>query len=160
MQCEQTPTGGGDPHFVPIGTVDLSSTDTAAITNGLAHGTYRLVETTVPSGFLIVGEEDYVEFTVSSAGKVEITHCGTITNTSGQSVAQATVSPDTATETTPAVITVKNQPGKALPTTGGPGTLALTLFGSALIVISGIMLIARRRPAASHARPSVKRGGR
>ena len=43
------------------------------------------------------------------------------------------------------VFTVGNQPGAALPNTGGPGTWLFTVFGSFLILLSGALLWRRRR---------------
>ena len=45
------------------------------------------------------------------------------------------------------VITVKNEPGKSLPNTGGHGTLPYTLAGIALIVVAAFMMLRRPRSA-------------
>ena len=42
-------------------------------------------------------------------------------------------------------ITVRNDPGTALPASGGPGTIALSLLGSVLITLSGTCLVISRR---------------
>ena len=46
---------------------------------------------------------------------------------------------------TAAKVTVENEPGAALPSTGGPGTTWIYLLGTVLLLGCGITLIARRR---------------
>ena len=41
--------------------------------------------------------------------------------------------------------TVENEPGAALPSTGGPGTRLFTILGSILILGAGVLLWRRRR---------------
>jgi len=42
-------------------------------------------------------------------------------------------------------ISVKNEPGAALPNTGGPGTRLFTILGLILIAGAGLLLLRRRR---------------
>ena len=42
-------------------------------------------------------------------------------------------------------LTVKNEPGAALPSTGGPGTRLFTILESILILGAGVLLLRRRR---------------
>ena len=43
------------------------------------------------------------------------------------------------------IITVKNEPGAALPNTGGPGTNLIYLFGIMLTGLAGTGLVMKRR---------------
>ena len=43
------------------------------------------------------------------------------------------------------LITITNNPGVALPSTGGPGTRLFTILGSILILGAGVLLWRRRR---------------
>jgi len=46
-------------------------------------------------------------------------------------------------EGTIALITVTNQPGVALPNTGGPGTMPLTIAGVLLVLLAATFLLRR-----------------
>ena len=64
--------------------------------------------------------------------------------------AHAAVEADTehnieAKDATNAVFKVENEPGAALPNTGGPGTRLFTILGSIMILGAGVLLWRRRR---------------
>ncbi|MCD8127607.1 MAG: LPXTG cell wall anchor domain-containing protein [Clostridiales bacterium] len=92
----------------------------------LAYGTeYTLTETTAPDGYNLLSEP--IKFTIGTDGTV------TFISGNENNVASAT------TENGSIVITVKNEAGYVLPSTGGSGTwlytlTGLTLCGAALVL--------------------------
>ena len=87
---------------------------------GLIDGQYRLTEVSAPAGYVIT-ESEPVSFTVSG---------GAITNTEGTI---GDVRYTAATGEKDAEFIIPNEPGAALPYTGGPGTAVLYLFGMLLV---------------------------
>ena len=105
------------------GLIDL--TDKSEMTfSGLGNGTYMLSEINAPTGYVILNQDTY--FSVSN-GAV------TLTDESGNPKAYTDVS--LLDENTS--IAVKNNPGAALPHTGGPGTRLFYLLGGMLLLIAG-----------------------
>ena len=106
---------------------------TAGITlTGLVDGQYQLQEIYPPSGYVITSSTP-VTFIVSG---------GTITSTEGTITG---VRYAAATETSDAEFIVPNEPGAALPNTGGPGTRIFTILGGILIAFAGVLLWRRQR---------------
>ena len=107
----------------------------------LPAGRYRFEETLAPDGYIILTK--YTYFRIKSEDrKVELTNEeGTRINNNSQ----ASITNKAGVYT----ITVKNYPGSALPSTGGPGTGLFTLGGAGLILTSLFLscrrLIRRRR---------------
>ncbi|MBR6114865.1 MAG: InlB B-repeat-containing protein, partial [Oscillospiraceae bacterium] len=99
----------------------------------LVSGDYELTETKAPDGYVFFTSK--IHFTVGSDGTV------TLEDGTPDTLAEVTA----ATETTNALITIKNTPGAALPNAGGEGTLAYTLGGLFLIGVSLTWIILRRR---------------
>ena len=105
------------------GLIDL--TDKSEMTfSGLGNGTYMLSEINAPTGYVILNQDTY--FSVSN-GAV------TLTDESGNPKAYTDVS--LLDENTS--IAVKNNPGAALPHTGGPGTRLFYLLGGMLLLFAG-----------------------
>ena len=108
----------------------FETTDETHTLTNLLDGTYRLYEVYVPDGY--VNTVPYIEFVVAngtvncpmaaSEEKVDFDDTGTIS-----------------------LITITNNPGVALPSTGGPGTRLFTILGSILILGAGVLLWRRRR---------------
>lgn len=98
---------------------------------GLLDGTYKLVEVMAPPGYIIIDSE--IVFTVSN---------GVITSTTASSSDKVRLDP--ASANTVALLTVTNEPGTALPNTGGPGTSLIYLFGIMLTGLAGAGLLVRR----------------
>ena len=93
---------------------------------GLANGTYYLVETKAPAGYNQLTE----------AQKVEV-HDGEH-NTPVTSETQLIVT-----------ATVENQAGTLLPSTGGMGTTVFYVLGAVLVVGAGVLLVTKKRMSQS-----------
>lgn len=89
--------------------------------NGLAAGTYTLVEVEAPKGYVIT--QDSWEFTVVGDGAV-----------AGDA--------DIVSE---AMLSIPNEPGSELPNSGGAGTMVFLAGGLALAASGALMLASRRR---------------
>ena len=120
---------------------------------GTDAGEYKLVETTVPSGY---NKADDVEI------KVEATYD---TDSADPKLTSLTVTPETAgfvveSTTTPGegegaastttysgniVGKILNQKGSVLPSTGGIGTTIFYIVGAILVIGAGVILVTRRR---------------
>lgn len=83
---------------------------------GLANGEYTLIEKTVPGGY---NKAEDVDFTIASG---DYTKANLIQSA-----------------------TVINQGGPVLPSTGGPGLIALYVIGALLVIGAGVLLVVKRR---------------
>ena len=97
---------------------------------GLLPGDYELEEVTPPDGYIIIKKETYFNLSDSDEVIKLSDESKDIASTSGEKK-------DT--------VSIKNQPGQALPNTGGPGTIPYTLGGIALIMASALMYGFRMR---------------
>ena len=121
-------------------TIDLTSTATAEIKN-LTSGLYCLTETKAPDGYVIVNNKVYFKISFSDAGAVV-----TLTDEEGSGSNandQASISQNSTTLIY--TVTVKNIPGAALPSCGGPGTRSLFILGGMLVTLAGGILFMRIR---------------
>ena len=117
---------------------------------GLADGTYVIVETTVPAGYNPFQSK---KFTISSAvTDTEITTLTgadpfTTTNPGADGAVQATKGNGQkhALDSGELYAEIEDNSGQELPSTGGMGTTILYIIGGALVVICGIMLVAKKR---------------
>lgn len=89
---------------------------------GLKEGTYYLKETKAPKGYNLL--KNPVEIRIDSAGKIYV---------------------DGSTKENTGNVEVKNNSGTLLPSTGGMGTTLIYLAGIVLVVLSGYVLISKRR---------------
>ena len=104
---------------------------------GQDAGKYKLVETTVPSGY-------------NKAADVEITVAATYTNDKPAKIATLIVTPETAgftADKASGVVSGKilNQQGSTLPSTGGMGTTIIYVIGGIMVLLAGVYLITKRR---------------
>ncbi|MBR3238142.1 MAG: Cna B-type domain-containing protein [Oscillospiraceae bacterium] len=111
--------------------------------NGLLPGVYKLQETKSPTGYIITAK--VVEFTLNADGTVTVTG-GTDDNEgkitlSGNDMVTFTQKSDSAA----AEVDVQNEPGAALPATGGSGVTLYYVAGSALLLLALGMLLLRRK---------------
>jgi len=114
---------------------------------GTDAGVYKLVETTVPSGY---NKANDIDITVTAVYD---------TDSADPKLKQLTVTPDsfaavvtgtndgTSEITTDGVITGKilNQKGNQLPETGGVGTTLFYVFGSMLVIAAAVYFVTKKR---------------
>lgn len=99
--------------------------------NGLAAGTYWLVETKAPDGYN--GVTAPIKITITKSDETDVNKW-TISNN------------DTVVEDK--VIDIENSTGSLLPGTGGMGTILFTVIGVALVIaVAGSFVVSRRRRA-------------
>ena len=97
----------------------------------LMPGKYQLVEKAAPTGFIVGGN---IIFTVTKDGNVILDE----NNPKDRAATASNADGSTSVE-----ITVKNEPGSALPKTGGPGTILYTVSGLMLLAASAFMFRSR-----------------
>lgn len=111
---------------------------------GLDAGDYKLVETTVPTGYNKMGD---IEFSITST--LDNTN-KTLTGLSGD-VTSGTATFTTSTDDGSLTTTVVNKSGSTLPSTGGMGTTILYIVGAAIIAGAGYGLYRRNRSRKNNA---------
>ena len=111
----------GDVTGVDANSSFVSPVNDVTIGN-LPDGTYKLIEESAPDGYVIQRKE--VDFSIENGKLVG-------TNVAGQ----VTFDGNTA------LITIVNEPGAALPNTGGPGTRMFFLIGVTLTGLAGAGLV-------------------
>ena len=97
----------------------------------LMPGKYQMVEKSAPTGFIVGGE---FKFTVTDDGGVIL---------DGNNPKDRVSTASDAGQGDIIVITVKNEPGSALPKTGGPGTILYTVSGLMLLAAAAFMFKSR-----------------
>lgn len=116
---------------------------------GLDAGTYTLVETTAPAGFVTDTTEHTVvisatyndngtlaSYSITIDGQTTSTYTATYTNTTPE-ITEIKGTQDT--------LTVENTKIPALPSTGGIGTTIFYVVGAVMILGAGILLITKKR---------------
>jgi len=111
---------------------------------GLAEGTYKLVETKSPNGYVKPETPFYITIEdqigqLGSVGVLSVTgnhtgSTGTIVNTNGMAEEILTVWAE-----------ITNQPGSALPETGGMGTVVFTIIGLVLMAGAASYVFLRKK---------------
>ena len=114
---------------------------------GLAEGTYKLVETKAPDGYVIADKPFEIKIEdqigeLGSVGTLTVTgqydgEIGNIVNTNGIAESILTVWAE-----------ITNRPGSALPETGGIGTTLFTVLGVILMAGAVAFFISRKRNSA------------
>ena len=108
-----------------------SLNSTKVIFKGLDYTAYVLHETEAPQGYNIVADT-----TIPATALVTLK--GTITDNVGK-IATSESDPDVG------VVSVINETGTELPSTGGMGTTILYVGGSILVILAAVLLITKRR---------------
>ena len=109
------------------------------IFDGLSAGEYTITEITAPAGYNLLKES--IGLKVKFTAPTEVTEPCTweyVWTYDGEDKSNIS---NNNTNT----ITITNQSGTELPSTGGIGTTIFYIVGSILVVIAGVLLIARRR---------------
>ena len=114
------------------GPFEVTSTDGIRLT-GLLPGKYQIQETKAPDGYIITLST--FEFEIKADGTIEPT------NGDGTTLVQYLA----AEGTDPAGFQIENEPGAALPNTGGSGTNMIYLLGSILLAFASTGLLMRRK---------------
>ena len=109
----------------------------------LTEGYYEVKETKIPDGYVNAGQPAF--YIRVQAGKVSLVEKDGSSFKESTSVDDGKFTFTAAAGQTPAQVTVENEPGAALPNTGGPGTRIFTILGSILILGAGVLLWRRRR---------------
>ena len=113
--------------------VDMTSA-AEVVLNIRDFGRYCLTETDSPSGYVVETKDTY--FTYYEDGSI------TLTNSEGS---EPNSNPNARLDTTEGyVLVIRNTPGVALPSTGGPGTRLLYVLGGLLVLGAGLLLVRRR----------------
>ena len=110
---------------------------------GLAEGTYKLVETKAPDGYILPNDPFVIEIVdeigaLGSVGTLNVTGShtgsGSIVNTNGIAESILTVWAE-----------ITNKPGSALPETGGMGSTIFTVLGIIMMVGAVAFFTSRKR---------------
>ena len=150
-----------DSRYVVVGTdCGVKTGDTTGNTftfNGIDDGTYVLVETTVPTGYNAWEATEFVvEATHTQTADINpstgMTADGTsyvLTELTGEDLfgdeGDGTVTLEA--EKADLDVTISNQSGSTLPSTGGIGTTIFYVLGGLLVAGAGIVLVARKKAA-------------
>ena len=95
---------------------------------GLTKGRYKLEETHVPDGYVKKEAAYFISIGNDGAGALDLT------------VPHTMINPKSGSD-----FTVENEPGVALPSTGGPGTNILYLLGSLMLAFGSAGFVMRKR---------------
>jgi LPXTG-motif cell wall-anchored protein len=112
---------------------------------GLSEGKYELVETKAPDGYILPDNDEpfVIEIVdeigdLGSVGRLSVVSShdgpGSITNTNGMGEKILTVWAE-----------ITNEPGSALPETGGMGTTLFTVFGILMMAGAAAFFTSRKR---------------
>lgn len=139
------PTQGGTFDGAEVTDSPVTTEDGEASFGGLIQGYYELTETKAPAGYVLTDDAP-VYFKVDN-GVISWIEWSAEENKWIDKTAGDMVSFEAASEAaeTNAAFTVENEPGAALPSTGGIGTTIFYTLGSMLAVACVIALIARKR---------------
>ena len=114
-----------------VNTITINGSDVINVV-GLAAGTYKLTELTTADGYNLLTDPIMVTIT-DTTKEGDTTPSHTVTYKIGNE--------DEATGT----VTVLNQAGSVLPSTGGIGTTIFYIIGAILVIGAGVVLVTRRR---------------
>ncbi|MBQ9321552.1 MAG: LPXTG cell wall anchor domain-containing protein [Eubacterium sp.] len=118
------------------GLIDLTTAAEKTF-SGLSNGLYKLTETQVPAGYVIMTKD--ICFNLSNGAVTLTDETGNATG-DGATYSSVTLADDNTT------IVVKNKPGVSLPSTGGSGTARIYILGLLMLFGAGVVLaIGRRR---------------
>ncbi len=109
-------------------------------------GKYKLVETTVPSGFNKAEDLEFTVVTEFKQGADPSLKSLTIKDKNGKEISSGTDEVFTVkVEHGSATTDIVNKEGSVLPSTGGIGTTIFYVVGAVLMIGAGVILVSRRR---------------
>ncbi|MBP3896593.1 MAG: LPXTG cell wall anchor domain-containing protein [Mogibacterium sp.] len=121
--------------------------------DGLTYGVYEIREVSTPPGY--VKKEDItfylrvdggnITYVQKGSGKPSEWEAATSDESATVYYIAATSAEGEGASATNATFRVSNEPGASLPSTGGIGTAMIYLAGGLLVMISGTLLVRRRR---------------
>lgn len=134
-----TPTAAPSPSvdgtsWVSKKVIAATETDTSFAFTGLDDGVYKLVESTTPKGYNTI---DPIVFTISAS------HSDTAITSLSASGGSLTFTGNTSTGQLS--VTIENNKGIELPTTGGVGTTIFYIIGGLMISGALVLLIVKKR---------------
>ena len=118
--------------------VELEDGDPTGRLETLQTGEYSLVETNPPAGYIMTNGR-----VVISVGSDVTAQTAAVKKYDADD--KEISASDTETEPSYYVVFIENEPGRALPNTGGPGTLPYTLGGLMLVIASALICCIRMR---------------
>ena len=116
----------------------FESTGGVQTLSGLTDGKYRLYEVYFPEGY--ISRYQYIEFTIEN---LVMKNVKTNPESFAGDESKLVFTPANGNEL--ALLQIKNEPGAALPSTGGPGTDLTYLLGIMLTGLAGAGLVMRRK---------------
>ena len=126
-----------------------SSDHGTLVFNNLPDGHYRIEESKSPDGYIKTENNDiYFDIVDGIVTRYNSAYTGMERQVSEEISETSNVAKITYTKANgshSAAFIVGNEPGAALPNTGGPGTRLFTILGSILILGAGVLLWRRRR---------------
>jgi fimbrial isopeptide formation D2 family protein/LPXTG-motif cell wall-anchored protein len=142
--------GTGDT-WTTVGTGTANTAGTTFTFTGLDAGTYKLVETTVPTGYHAADDLVFkVQATYDTNANDPALTALVALDSSNNPISGSTATTEVFTvDLSKGSLTtnVINETGTLLPSTGGIGTKIFTVGGIALMVAAGVLLVTRRRMA-------------
>ena len=102
-------------------------------------GTYYLVETQAPAGYISLSTPIEIKIT-NDGGEIKISY-----KKGSEDTCEVAAKDDHDVALYSASVTVINTPGVQLPSTGGMGTAPIYVAGTALVLLALAMLLKKRR---------------
>ena len=134
-----------------VGTSETVADTGKAAFSGLLPGYYEVSETKAPAGYILLDDAVFY-LKVEKSGDIKLlkkqTQNETVTlieTAPGEMTGNATLASSLSPEGRTIEITVRNEPGAALPNTGGPGTTPFTFLGVLATATSGTLLVVRKK---------------
>ena len=134
-----------------IGTSETAQETGQLTFDELLPGYYEVAETKAPAGYVILTDSSFY-IKVEKTGDIFLLKKQVQGDTvilveasSGEMVGNASITSSKSTDGKTIILTVRNEPGTALPNTGGPGANLIYLFGIMLTGLAGAGLVMKRR---------------
>ena len=123
----------------------VTGTDGKIVVKGLKPGTYIIKETHAPDGFNKIDDEIKIVIDWDATSVSESTTTAASFKLGTGTTTGVTLDADGSSANAIYKITVKNNQGTTLPSTGGIGTTIFYVVGSIMVVAAGVLLITKKR---------------